>query len=371
MSTQILTEEVKENNSVATENSRMTEYEHCPSCGAVMVYDPLTTSLKCSYCGTYKPLQTDKKARNYEYNDDTELLFENWGGIKTYKCSACGAICDLPDYEMSPVCPFCGTGNMLLENEIKGLRPNGILPFKIDEGGAKLKYKEFIKKKLFAPRKLRKNFNVNKMNGIYIPVFSFTTDTFSSYSGSLGEHYYVTVGSGKNRHTEQRTRYYNVSGNFDKAFYDLQYEVSNNITQRDLEKTGGFDVSNALEYDSAFFAGFSSERYTESLDNTWDSAVEEMKGDIYNDIVNSYHADVVEYLNINTDYKNRRYRYILAPIWKCGYRYKEKLYNFIINARNGKTAGKAPVSPLKVSFVAIAAIAITFLILFLLGVFNS
>lgn len=344
--------------------TRKTSYAQCASCGAVMNFDPKTNSLKCDYCNTAKPLDKSRFARRWEYNEDTEKGYDKWGDIKQFRCAACGAVSVLPDYEMSPECPFCNSGNLVDESEMKGLAPTGILPFKIDKTEAQTKYSDFIKKKWLAPSKLRKNFKVNMMKGIYVPTFSFTTDTFSDYTGVMGKYYYVTVGSGKNRHTERRIRYFPVSGSIGKSFEDLQYEVSAHLVQKELRKLGFFDVENALEYDRNYFAGFSSERYTESLDSTWDKATLDMRESIITDVKAKHNADVVQSLNLDTSYNNRRYQYLLNPIWKCAYKYKEKFYNFFINGRSGQTTGKAPLSPIKVSALVLVIIAIVALIIY-------
>lgn len=334
--------------------TKQTSYKQCPSCGAVMRFEPKNHCLKCDYCDSNKKLDLDRFARRREYNEDTELYFENWGEIKHFRCSSCGAVSVLPDFEMSPECPFCNSGNLICEEDIKGLSPTGILPFKINKEDAGLKYKDFIKSKYLAPSKLRKNFKVASIKGIYIPTFCFTSDTFSSYSGRLGKYYYVTVGSGKNRHTVRKTRYYNVSGSKDMSFENLQYEVSSHIDQKNLYKLGFYDVENALEYENSYLAGFSSERYTESLDKTWTRAQNDMREKIKGSILSEYNADVVDYINIDTAFSNKRYQYLLVPVWKCSYDYKQKKYDFFINGRNGKAAGKAPYSPLKIAFLALS-----------------
>jgi DNA-directed RNA polymerase subunit RPC12/RpoP len=329
--------------------SRKSSYVQCPSCGAVMRFDPKTNSLKCDYCDTTTALDESHLARRWDYNENTEIDFDSWGDVNHFRCATCGAVSVLPSYEMSPECPFCNSSNLIAEEEIKGLRPTGVLPFKIDKDDACLKYKDFIKKKWLAPSKLRKNFKVSTMKGIYIPIFSFTSDTDTNYSGVLGKYYYVTVGSGKNRHTERRIRYFNVSGAISRLFEDMQYEVSSNLEQKDLQKLGFYDVGNAVEYDRDYFAGFCSERYTESLDKTWNKAQVDMKKTIEHQIISQYNADVVRTLDMRTNYANRRYQYLLVPMWKCKYNYKKKFYDFFINARNGETTGKAPLSPLKVT----------------------
>ncbi len=349
---------------MSEQQTRLTSYAQCPSCGAVMTFEPKSNSLGCAYCGSKRPLDKTRFARRHEYGEETETGFVPWGEVNHFRCAACGAVCALPDYEMSPECPFCNSANLIAESEIKGLKPTGVLPFRIDKTDAEAKYGEFIKKKVFAPSALRKNFKVNAMKGIYIPTFSFTSDTVSEYSGVMGKYYYVTVGSGKNRRIERRIRYFPVSGVLNKSFEDMQYEVSSHLTQKDLRKIGFFDVENALEYDKDYFAGFSCERYTESLDATWERA----KGDMYDviraAIISRHNADVVSSLSINTRYANRRYQYLLAPVWKCSYKFKEKLYDFFINGRTGKSDGQAPVSAAKVSLLVFGVLCVLAVIIY-------
>lgn len=51
------------------------------------------------------------------------------------------------------------------------------------------------KKRLFAPRDFKTYFRPEKLHGVYLPAFTFDTNTDSTYQGRLGEHYYVNVRS--------------------------------------------------------------------------------------------------------------------------------------------------------------------------------
>ena len=51
-------------------------------------------------------------------------------------------------------------------------------------------------------------------------------------------------------------------------------------------------------------------------------------------------------------FSNVRFKHILLPVWMAAYPYKNKVYRFLINGETGRTAGKSPVSPLKVLLAA-------------------
>ena len=83
-------------------------------------------------------------------------------------------------------------------------------------------------------------------------------------------------------------------------------------------------------------------------------------------ILARYRADVVQYLNVTTNFPVINFRYILLPVWLCGYSFKEKLYKFLVNGRTGKSTGKAPVSALRVIIAVLLGLGVAALIIWLL-----
>lgn len=79
-------------------------------------------------------------------------------------------------------------------------------------------------------------------------------------------------------------------------------------------------------------------------------------------------ADSVSKLTFNTSYAKVTYKYILAPIWIANFKFKDKLYNIVVNGQNGQIRGEAPVSPIKVILTILAIIAV---IVILAMIFNS
>ena len=64
-----------------------------------------------------------------------------------------------------------------------------------------------------------------------------------------------------------------------------------------------------------------------------------------------------------TVYQRLLFKYVLAPIWIANFKFKEKIYNIVVNGQTGQIKGEAPVSPLKVVIAIIIAI-IVLIILF-------
>lgn len=344
----------------------------CESCGNFLHYDPDTGKLKCDHCGSMYDIKSVPPAIELTYTADSETEFEDWGGeVKSIRCKSCGAVSVLDRYQTAVKCPFCGAPNIAEIDDVPGLKPNAVLPFKVSAEKARATYAKWLKNKWFAPFNLRKKAKTQAMGGVYIPCFTFDCGTATAYQIRYGKHYTVTVGSGKNRRVETRTRWYVDSGIIDATFDDVQVEASTYITQENLHKIGGFDTGNSVRYHSQFIAGYSAERYDRGLDSCWEQASEEIGKKIKQQIIARYSADEIDYVRMNTSYRDQTYKYVLAPIWTINYDYEKKGYGCVINGRNNRIVGKYPKSPWKIGITAIvlaaAAAAIVYFVLKLIA----
>ena len=197
-------------------------------------------------------------------------------------------------------------------------------------------------------------------------MWTFDTETFSSYKGSLGKHYTVTVGSGKNRRTEVRTRWYRISGTINVNFDDLLVNAGKQITQVEIERIAPFSTNDSFEYDKQYLAGFSAEHYQLPLKEGFEKAKVITRPIIERRILSRYIYDVKGQIYITSNFYKTTYKYVLVPTWIGNYTYNNKHYRFIVNGETGKLTGKAPVSALKVTFVILFFIVILFIVYLLM-----
>ena len=59
-----------------------------------------------------------------------------------------------------------------------------------------------------------------------------------------------------------------------------------------------------------------------------------------------------------TYYSDITFKYILLPVWISAYRFKDKTYQFLVNARTGEVQGERPWSWIKITLAVLAALAI-------------
>ena len=50
-----------------------------------------------------------------------------------------------------------------------------------------------------------------------------------------------------------------------------------------------------------------------------------------------------------TRYSNITFKHILLPVWMSAYRYRDKIYRIVINARTGEVQGERPYSAWKIA----------------------
>lgn len=323
------------------------EQDKCPNCGASLVFLPQSQKLYCDYCNNEFEIISQKSAeivldfsldKHKKWNEETRVSH----------CDSCGAEFVFDKDEFAKLCPFCDSPSVTRVEDLEGIRPNAVVPFKLTKAQAKECYQKWIKRRIFAPSAFRKNHLIDQFRGVYSPSWTYDAKTFSTYNGVVGDYYYVTVGTGKNRHTVRRTRYRNVSGRHEAIFDDININSSRQISDRDFAKLKPFNTQDSVEYKRQYLAGYTAEHYKKSLNEGWAEALNVINNSIRSSIIASLHCDVVSYINITTQYNDKTFKYVLLPIYVANHLYKQKQYYTYINGSTGKAVGKAPVSAPKI-----------------------
>lgn len=357
--------QVKGNNAdTATEFA--TDIKKCPNCGSDYVYNPDKYCLECLHCKSSQSIE-GKPASEISFYELPLETDADWAvGINFYRCNNCGAKTMLDGYEISPKCSFCGATNIVEIQELPGVKPNGVLPFSRNQSEAAEFSQKWIKKQLFAPTKLKKHFKTEGIKGVYIPVFTFDSKVSSIYKARLGRHRTRTVTRNGKTYTETYTEWFNVKGTIDKIIDDLLVEACDRITQKEVEKLLPFDTYNSVEYNKSYLAGFTSLRYNQGINQSWELAKDLIDNQIKKDIIKKYRANEVDYINLTTFHSHTSYKYLFVPVWMCHYEYKNKRYGYMVNGRTGKITGKIPLSPIKVTG---AVLFIVMLVVFFISFF--
>ncbi len=321
----------------------------CSGCGSNMLFNPESQTLECPHCGTRQEFGSDSIAVEIDIMDGFEKSTQ-WPKSETvvFECDNCSAKVVLSSGETAKSCPFCGTAHVRKTEELAGIKPNAVIPFLLTDDKALELSRTWAKKRLFAPRKFKKNLCTDNVKGVYTPCFTFDSKTTSYYEGKIGKTHTRTVGSGKNRRTQTYVVWRRISGVYNHSFDDLLISAGSKLNQNKLEKISPFDTAVSKEYEKKYMLGFMAYHYDASLESCWQNAKDKMDDKIRRGILSNYVYDRVAYLNVSSSHSDVKFKYVMLPVYVGNFNYKQKLYNFYVNGSSGKVYGKTPKSILKI-----------------------
>lgn len=341
-----------------------TTISQCPSCGSGLFYDPKSMGLKCKSCNSIFDFEKNKDNLKLDYLDSKVENYDWSLETRVFHCDTCGAEILITGYDVTTVCPYCGSGYVSKTDKLPGLKPNRVVPFAFNETDAQAYFKKGVRKYFFAPRAIKKKIPENKIRGLLIPSFTFDSNTFSSYDGVLEkvESYRDSKGNLKTK-----TKRFNISGSKAINYRDLVIESSSKFEQKQINSLLPYDMNSSYHFDYNFLRGYSVEHYQDSLDHCYSKAKNIMDEDIKRKILSGYNYTSVVRLNVSTNYNDRMYSYALLPIYTFEYEYRKKRYVTLMNGQTGKINNKLPISPIKVSILVLLIIlAIVAVVLFIM-----
>ncbi len=336
----------------------------CPNCGGESVFDAKTQKMRCLYCDSTFDVKNEEKVTE----KDLDELLDNakiWNEAEVYQCKTCGAKEIIDNHEVAISCPFCGTNNVVKTEEIAGLKPQGVVPFKIDKERAGKIATNWARRKFYAPRDFKKSATPEKISGIYNPVFAFDVETKNTYKGRLGKNYTRTSTVNGKVVTHTETRYFNISGEKNVNFDDYPIQASSNMSTATIKEISPFPTNDAPAYKTEYLRGYSASAYNKDGKQCWSECQQLMKNDIEREILRKYDYTFKEYLDVKTAILKQKYKYVLVPVYVGHCKYRGKLYNFFVNGSTGKITGKTPVSGWKVFFTVLLGLLIVGGIVFL------
>ena len=343
----------------------------CNQCGSVLAFKPGTTSLTCQYCGAANEIAVkDEAIEELDYLEyiNNKIDAEEKQEISTVKCTSCGATTTLKPNITSDQCPFCGTPLVLTSGTSSSiLKPKSLLPFKIDQKQAMERFRLWVKKLWFAPSKLKKFIHsIDRLVGMYLPYWTYDSDTYSKYTGERGTYYYVTetYTTTENGRTVTKTRQVRkirwtpVSGSVSHSFDDVLVPASTSLPVKYVNKLEPWDTENLVPFDEKFLSGFKAESYQIDLKEGFTEAKNIMDVTIRKLICSDIGGDEQRIHSVDTSYSNITFKHVLFPLWISAYRFRNKVYRFLVNARTGEVQGERPYSFWKIFFFVLGILAV-------------
>ena len=333
--------------------SDINEYK-CPSCGGAIEFDSHSQKMKCPYCDTEFDLETLKKydeqlSKEAEQKDDISDWQTDPGkqwqegetdGMNVYTCKSCGGEIVSDENTGATSCPYCGNPVILTERFRGALRPDMVIPFKLDKKAAKEAYYKHIKGRPLLPKVFRRENHIDEIKGIYVPFWLFDADVAADarYKATKVR----TWSDSDYDYTE--TSYYSVDRSGNMSFVSVPVDGSSRMSDDLMESIEPYKVADAVEFQTAYLSGYLADKYDVDAQQSTDRARERMKEsaqDVLRDTVKGYASVIPE--NTNVRISGGDAKYALYPVWILNTTWRGKKYIFAMNGQTGRMTGDLPV----------------------------
>lgn len=355
----------------------------CRQCGAQLVFDIKTQKLACPSCGFSTDIDTAGLQAPTEHDLASTMAqlrqFEashaapQLTGEKEIVCQNCGGHTTFTGTLTAVRCPYCATP--IQRNDIQDaparLRVDGVLPFQVDEKTARADVEKWINGRWFAPTEFKKYKETGSFTSVYAAYFTYDADTVTDYRGERGEHYTVTVGSGDDRHTETRTRWYPAAGEVRNAFDDITVLANDGFEHKRVKALEPWPTQQAKPFSPEYVAGHLSRTYDHDAEEKLPEARAEMDQAIAATIRSDIGGDEQRIEATNTTFNSLTFKHLLLPIWLLTVVYEGKPFQVFINGVTGEVQGQRPWSKVKIAAAAVAAVIVVIIALVIYSALKS
>lgn len=328
----------------------MQDYK-CPCCGGAIAFDTESQKMKCPYCYNEFDVETLKQY-DQEFQDQAadDMKWETpasqqWQDgeedkLRGYACKSCGGEIVGDADTVATECPYCGSPVVLTGQISGGLRPDLVIPFKLDKEAAKEGLKKHLCGKRLLPKVFKDQNHIEEVKGIYVPFWLFDADAQASirYKATKVRRW------SDSDYDYTETAYFLLNRGGSISFADVPVDGSSKMEDDLMESIEPYDNAGAVEFQTAYLAGYMADKYDVTAEQSIDRANERVKHSTeqaFADTIKGYTTVVPE--NSSIQLKNGKAKYALYPVWILNTIWNDEKYTFAMNGQTGKFVGNLPV----------------------------
>lgn len=325
------------------------EYK-CPCCGGAIAFNSALQIMKCPYCDTEFAVEAlagyDSELRSDQADDmswqvDTkdEWQADEISGLNAYVCNSCGGEIACDENTAATSCPFCGNPVVMMGQFSGMLRPDFVIPFKVDKKAAKEALKKHYEGKRLLPKVFKEENHIDEVKGVYVPFWLFDT------SADVNMRYKATKIRtwSDNEYDYTETRFYTVSRGGKIKFEKVPVDGSTKMPDELMESIEPFDFSDAVDFQTAYLAGYLADKYDVDARQSEERANERIRKSAENafyETVDGYTTVIKEGGSIRLE--DGKVTYALFPVWLLNTTWNGRNYLFAMNGQTGKMVGDLP-----------------------------
>lgn len=350
--------------------SQITNFQ-CPACTGPLHFAGDSGKLECEYCGSsygiaeieelYSddmqqaavaaqelPEQGQEDDEEYEMPDCSEPWdtseVRGWGedgrSMKAYSCPSCGAelICD--ENTVATHCPYCANPTVVPANFSGALRPDYILPFKLDKMAAINALAKYYKGKKFLPKAFAETNHLDDITGVYVPFWLYDGEVYADMRfNATRSHSYTTANT---RVTV--TDHFNIHRAGSMSFEKIPVDASKKMPDTHMDAIEPYDYSELKPFSAAYMPGFLAEKFDMGVEECSARADERATATTVGAVAATATGfNTVVPVSKNVRIRRGKVHYALMPVWLLSTRWKDKSFLFAMNGQTGKLIGDLPI----------------------------
>ena len=329
--------------------AELQEYK-CPNCGGALEFNSSIQKMKCPYCDTelnMDSLQALDEALKNQADEDLTWTSQAGGewesgetdNMSVYVCKSCGGEIVADESTAATSCPFCDNPVVMMGRFSGDLKPDYVIPFKLDKKAAKEKLSKHLMGKILLPKVFKDQNHIDEVKGLYVPFWLFDTEADADIQYQATR---VRSWSDKDyNYTE--TNYFSVLRSGQLGFERIPVDGSSKLDNQLMESIEPFDFSEAVNFQTAYLAGYLADKYDVGAEESLSHAnrrVKQSTETVFANTVTNFDTVVAESSNIRL--KNGSTKYVLYPVWILNTTWNGKKFVFAMNGQTGKFVGDLP-----------------------------
>ena len=322
----------------------------CPACKAELNSEGMSGEATCPGCGAEFTMEDLRAyaAQTAEKHEDNMCWDTAAGGtwqegetdgLRLYGCKQCGGEIVADETTGATHCPYCGNPVVLSGHFAGLLKPDLVIPFKVDKKAAIDALKNHYKGKRLLPKVFKDQNHIEEVKGLYVPVWLFDADADANVEYEATR---VRTWS-DSEYNYTATSHYAIIRSGGIGFENVPVDGSTKMDDTLMESIEPFDIREAVPFKTAYLPGYLADKYDVDAQASIARANQRIKQsteDAFRNTVQGY--ETVTTVTSNISLQNGRARYALYPVWILNTDWMGKKFTFAVNGQTGKIAGDLP-----------------------------
>ena len=240
--------------------AKMQEFK-CPCCGGSIEFDSSVQKMKCPFCDTefdvgtlseYAQTVEEEQPEDMSWSDEAGSEWQDGEseGLRTYVCKSCGGEIVGDANTAATACPFCGSPVVMTGQLSGALKPDYVIPFKLDKKAAKERLKKHLTGKRLLPKAFKSENHISEVKGIYVPFWLYDTDADADIRYRATKTRFWSDSD----YDYTETSYYAVHRSGSLGFDHVPVDGSASMENDLMESIEPFDFKEAVDFQTAYLA---------------------------------------------------------------------------------------------------------------------